>query len=96
MIILVLTVDSFSRRHFFRKLPETVKFLNQLRQEQKYAVFDFKLHNIIGANTPENTSRIFQAKLPKYTESAENENSETLIWNILKDLGFTTMIGFDS
>jgi hypothetical protein len=46
LIILMVSVDSFSRRHFYRKLPNTVNFLNELKAKGQYAIFDHKLHNI--------------------------------------------------
>ena len=96
LMILVLTIDSFSRRHFFRKLPQTVKFLNDLRQQQQYAVFDFKLHNIIGSNTAENISRLFAGKQNTYSEEIRNDKmGSSSMWRILKELGFATLLGFD-
>ena len=57
LIVMMLTVDSYSRRHFFRKLPKTVEFLNQLNGN--FSVFDFKLHNVYGASSVENMVPIF-------------------------------------
>lgn len=51
MIIAMITLDSFSRRHFFRKLPESVRLLNKLNAEGKWKVFDFKVHNVAGSDT---------------------------------------------
>ena len=47
--IIHLVLDSFSRRHFYRKLPDTVGYLNKLNAGMDYRVFDFKMHNIKGA-----------------------------------------------
>lgn len=54
LIVFMLVIDSYSRRHFFRKMPETVAFLNGLNKLDKYRVFDFKLHNTIGGNSVAN------------------------------------------
>jgi hypothetical protein len=62
MIQLVLSIDSFSRRHFYRKLPKTVEFLNNLNNEGRYAAFDHKIHNLIGADTAENLAMVFGNK----------------------------------
>jgi hypothetical protein len=49
------TLDSLSRRHFFRKLPQTVDYLNELAEDGSgFKVYDFKVHNVIGADTAEN------------------------------------------
>lgn len=42
--IAMVVLDSVSRRSFFRKLPKTVKFLNELKQP----VHDFLVHNVNG------------------------------------------------
>ena len=60
LIVMLLTVDSYSRRHFFRKLLKTVEFLNSLNPS--FAVFDFKLHNEFGASSVENMVPIFTGK----------------------------------
>jgi hypothetical protein len=55
LMIVMPTLDSLSRRHFFRKLPETVEYLNKLADEsEEFKVYDFKVHNIIGSDTAEN------------------------------------------
>ena len=52
--IIHLTLDSYSRRHFFRKLPDTVRYLNELNAGMDYRVFDFKMHNIRGSDSIHN------------------------------------------
>ena len=99
MIILMPVVDSFSRRHFYRKLPLTVDYLNLLNgNESEWSVFDFKLHNIIGADTAENMNRIFGEKWVKRFDGNQNTDfhGETAIWTILKSKGFVTLFGSDA
>jgi hypothetical protein len=63
--IVHLVVDSYSRRHFFRKLPRTVEYLNSLNDMGSfYRVFDFKIHNVKGADSIENQIYVFSDKLP--------------------------------
>ena len=62
-ILFILTIDSFSRPHFFRKLPNTVKYLNNLNKNPDFSIFDMKLHNILGATSVDNTIPIFASKL---------------------------------
>jgi hypothetical protein len=98
LTIAMLTVDSFSRRHFFRKLPQTVALLNQLETEGEWKVHDFKLHNIIGANTAENQSFIFGER---YRGTAGKNDTDTdlfgqeAIWRHFKDKGFMTLLGYE-
>jgi Protein of unknown function (DUF229) len=61
LIVLVLTIDSYSRRHFFRKLPQTVEFLNNLNSS--FAGFDFKLHNEFGESSIQNMVPVFSGNL---------------------------------
>ena len=63
-IIFFLTLDSMSRRHTFRKIPQIVDYLNSLNfdPESNYSVFDFKLHNIFGSNSIANQIPIFGGK----------------------------------
>ena len=92
MIILLISADSFSRRHLFRKLKETVKLLKSLHQ---YEVIDFKLHNIIGTDTAGNQIHLFG---PLGSNSARSENDllgEEAIWSIMKKHKFMTMWATD-
>jgi hypothetical protein len=88
-ILFILTIDSFSRPHFFRKLPNTVKYLNKLNKNLDFAVFDMKLHNILGATSVDNTLPIFSSKiyldLPLYefpTPPDRDVLGDTALWNI--------------
>mmetsp|Transcript_1069 Transcript_1069/g.1689 ORF Transcript_1069/g.1689 Transcript_1069/m.1689 type:complete len:674 (-) Transcript_1069:19-2040(-) len=98
MVLVMLTPDSFSRRHFFRKLPVTVEYLNELNREGKYTAFDLKLHNIIGADTSENQMRVFGKKWVKTFEGDQliDFHGEDAIWNKLRELGFISVYGTDS
>jgi hypothetical protein len=93
MIILFITIDSFSRRHFYRKLPQTLDFLHNLYE---YDVFDFKLHNIIGTDTAENQLFVF-ADIdyePSWWDTADNLGKAAL-WRIMQDRGFMTLWSTD-
>ena len=98
MLMVFLTPDSFSRRHFFRKLPNTVNYLNKLNSEGKYAVFDFKLHNVIGPDTSENQMRVFGEQWVRSFKGNQNVDffGEDALWTKLANLGFITAYGTDS
>lgn len=49
--IIMLVLDSVSRRSFFRKLPQTIDLLNHL--SDSFEAFDFKLHNVMGEHSNE-------------------------------------------
>lgn len=90
--ILYLVLDSFSRRHFYRKLPKTVNFLQELSKEGTYGVFDFLLHNIIGKNSIENMSVVLSGM---ERSERRKSNSSHDMWVLLKKVGFMTMIGLE-
>lgn len=99
LILLLVTIDSFSRRQFYRKLPETAKFLNSLHTNSTFSVFDFKLHNSLGPNSVlnmlpvlSNTSRLQEHPIPPEDDVLGNGT----LWSILKSLGYVTFFGLES
>ncbi|CAG9317256.1 unnamed protein product [Blepharisma stoltei] len=98
MLMVFLTVDSFSRRHFFRKLESTLGFLNKLKESGTYDVFDYKFHNIIGADTAENQLRVFAEKWVREFVGDQDVDfaGKDAIWFKLKNLGFMTLYGTDA
>lgn len=59
MLIAWISIDSYSRRHFYRKMENTVNRLNQIKSEGTYEIFDFKVHNVAGSDTAENMSPVW-------------------------------------
>ena len=101
LIVISLTVDSFSRRHFYRKLPQTVNFLNKL--DPKFSVFDFKIHNVFGGSSVENIVPIFSGntyKDNKLTESEIPREYDVLgkdsMWSYFSSKGFVTLFGLEN
>jgi hypothetical protein len=101
LIIAMITLDSFSRRHFFRKLPKSVDFLNTLEAEGTWKVFDFKIHNIVGTDTAENQAHLFGDKFNGYSPQSTLEAVGDLfghdaIWYKLRKKGFISLLGMDA
>ena len=98
LIVLFLTVDSFSRRHFYRKMPKTVDFLSQLNGKSDYSVFDFKLHNIVGKYSPQNMVPMFTNKSLPFSDKpkVEEQTGPFSLWALAKDLGYVTQVSFES
>mmetsp|Transcript_6546 Transcript_6546/g.11475 ORF Transcript_6546/g.11475 Transcript_6546/m.11475 type:complete len:778 (+) Transcript_6546:3890-6223(+) len=106
LIILILTVDSASRRHFYRKLPKTVDFLNNLDASQ-HRVYDFKIHNVIGDNSARNSVPLFTGKQRlNYKGDKEKDgtpggffNGDALkrhsLYFYMSEMGFTTLLAFE-
>lgn len=106
-LILLLAVDSASRRHFYRKLPKTVELLRELQQGGTVHVADFLIHNIIGDNSARNQIPVFTGK-PRLVNKAIKElegTPEALfhgdalqkqhLMHILGELGFVTLLSFE-
>lgn len=94
LVILLLTLDSVSRRGFFRKLPETVKYLNSIDSD-KYKVFDFKIHNVMGEYSANNVMPMLFGSVPfkMHREILKGDPYyETSIWKTAKENNFTTLL----
>jgi hypothetical protein len=96
--VIMLTLDSVSRRQFYRKLPQTKAFLESV-DPQLFRVFDFKIHNVMGDNSLPNVWPVFTGKAqPNITESKRNRYKEMVedlvgrdaIWHYLKQQVGTT------
>ena len=98
LIVLFIAVDSFSRRHFYRKMPKTVEYLNRLNNETEYSVFDFKVHNVMAKHSPENMVPMFTNKTIPFSREAKSkeQTGPYSLWSLAKDLGYVTHIGFEA
>lgn len=97
-LIYILTLDSFSRRHFFRKLPKVVDFMDSLNKNSSFSAFDFKLHNNQGDNSPGNQVPIFSGNVkPKKFQTGFNGDvlGDKALWNILRKKGYVSFIGLE-
>lgn len=99
LTVLMIVLDSLSRKHFYRKLNNTVDFLNQLNPN-KTRVFDFKIHNVMGDNSLPNVYPVWSGRpVQPLSESAKtfnrNQNTDLIgeasIWHYLNNQGFATM-----
>lgn len=97
--VLFLVLDSLSRKHFYRKLNQTVEFLNAVDPE-KFRLFDFKMHNVMGDNSIPNVYPVWTGSpLNQLSDSQRDHNKkqdsdltgDTALWSILREKGFATM-----
>ena len=95
-IVMLLVIDSYSRKHFYRKMPLTAAYLNSLNHGSQYKVFDFKLHNIIGGNSVANQIPILSLK-PSIDDFNPNQDftGNSSLWSVFKSKGFMTYFGFE-
>ena len=99
LTVLMIVLDSLSRKHFYRKLNHTVAFLNRL-DPNLTRVFDFKIHNVMGDNSLPNLYPVWSGRsLQPLSEAAKAFHSkqdtdlleEYSIWSYLRSRGFATM-----
>lgn len=101
-IIFFLTLDSFSRRHFFRMIPKVVETLNLINSEinSTFSVFDFNFHNVIGSDSPGNQVPILGGKIHFSRKHRGNQDKDflgdTAMWNLLRKKGYISLLGFES
>lgn len=98
-IVYFLTLDSLSRRHFFRKLPRVIKYMNDLNKNSSYSVFDFKLHNNMADTSPKNQVPIFSGDNTYSEYKVKNKNQDILkeksLWYKLREKGYISHLGFE-
>ena len=97
--VLMLVFDSISRKHFYRKLPNTAKFLNSVDPD-KFRISDYKIQNVMGDNSMPNVYPVWTGKsLPPlskeqiWTRRYQNEDliENRAIWTYLREKGFVTL-----
>ena len=100
IIIYFLTIDSFTRRHFFRKRPKTVEFFNNLKATHPdIAIYDFKLHSVYGLNSVENQVPILGLRKNFVYNFKKGQSIDKLgkdaLWNMLREKGYISLMGID-
>ena len=91
LIVLILTLDSVSRRNFYRKMPLTADFLRNLNSS--FRVFDFKLSNVMGEYSADNILPMLYGEVPiKMLKSIPDEDIfyDRSIYKLAKEHGFVT------
>ncbi|CAG9325566.1 unnamed protein product [Blepharisma stoltei] len=93
--IVMLVIDSLSRRMFFRKIPKSVEYLNSIAKN--VSIFDFKLHHVIGQGSHNSFMPTFYGDMP-YSATLYMQGDlyyNVSIWKYLHERGFVTMMGMD-
>ena len=95
--VILLTLDSFSRRHFYRKLPKTVSLLSEVNRENNFTIFDYKLHNVADMGSAGNMLQIFanSSYFLGLPDEVIDERLYGRLWMLMKAAGFVTMFGFE-
>jgi hypothetical protein len=91
--IVMLVVDSISRRSLYRSLPRTVEALEELEQ-----VTDFMIHNVMGEFSSDSFMPSFLGDVEWgriHGEIPDDKYEDVGIWTRMKEQGFVTFIGSD-
>ena len=97
--IINVFLDSVSRQSFFRRLPKTVEFINNLNRSL-FKVYDFKLHSVLADNTLPNLYPLWTGKnfMPQSQEKQDwnKKQDKDLIydlslWKFLRERGWVTL-----
>ena len=67
----LMLIDSVSRPHFYRSLPRTIKYLQNLRHNNKTEVLDFELFHSIKGRTFESLIALFTGENPRISDKYE-------------------------
>lgn len=96
----ILVLDSISRPHFYRSLPETVKSLRDIVEFSSYnaTVLDFELLQSSAAYTFHNIRALMSGKMDfRYSGGHENETyGIDVLFGKFKQLGYYTLLQEDS
>lgn len=93
----VVLLDSISRAHFFRSLPNTVKYLRDKQDDSNYNahIFDFELFQAVHGHTHESEHALFSGILfPDNFTSEKKEKSPVkleVLFGLFKNAGYQTM-----
>ena len=93
----MILVDSVSRQHFYRMLPDTVRYLQKLRTSEKLEVLDFEFFHSVKGRTYENLKSLFEGEVHEIGEEFEGLSTPPTavdfhaLFGEFKRLGYTTL-----
>ena len=70
----LILIDSVSREHFYRMLPNTIRYLQRLDSSKDVDVLDFELFHSLKGRTFENLKALFEGKVEKIEEKFEADS----------------------
>eukprot|EP00762_Andalucia_godoyi_P005639 ANDGO_06450.mRNA.1 hypothetical protein ACA1_203060 len=83
--VILLYLDTLSRRHFFRKLQKTAAVLERLSAESDVDVFQFFRYHAVGITTVPNDKALFLG-ISEYSTEKEAKP----IWELFSESGYKT------
>jgi hypothetical protein len=87
---MLIVLDSLSRRHFMRRMPITVDFLEREAKERGFSVFQFFRYNSVGGNTFPNLSAMLAGESAVHRPT--RDLSSAFVWkSVYEKLGYVSM-----
>jgi hypothetical protein len=100
LTVIHLVLDSLSRSHFYRNFPETIAYINSQADSPRFQVFDFKINNVMGNNSPPNVIPFMTGKIDfeERREAKEDFLGPSSLYSRIRDMvsarqGFVTLLG---
>lgn len=88
----IMLIDSVSRPHFYRSLPQTVKAFRRINENSSALVLDFELFHAIKHRTFENIHALFSGELLDINEFVNPVPVKAdVMFEKFKSLGYQTM-----
>ena len=88
----IILIDSVSRPHFYRSLPETVKSLRTINSHSSSLVLDFELFHAVKQRTFESINALFSGELLEVSEFINSVPVKAAVmFDKFKSLGYQTM-----
>ena len=93
----VVLIDSLSRAHFYRSLPNTVNFLKIINTKRSFPshVFEYELFQAVHGHTHESEQALFGGSLyPKELNSKQKSAKSVdlhMLYGVFKEAGYQTM-----
>jgi hypothetical protein len=103
LTVINLFLDSISRKTFYRRLPKTISFLNNLNRKD-FKLYDFKLHTSVADNSLPNlfplwTGHHYSEKTRKEMQENKLKNDDLIynisIWKDFKEKGWVSLFGVE-
>ena len=92
----LILIDSVSRQHFYRTLPNTVRYLQKLRSTKEWEVLDFELFQSIKGRTFENLKALFEGEVHEIGEKFEGTSVPPTSVEFYKLLSKFKQAGYDT
>lgn len=89
--VLILYVDAVSRRHFLRRFPKTVAWLEEINEGDVASAYQFFRYSSSGFYTRRNTNRLFQGRKERMPAPRPGvDNKYPAIWELYQRHGYAT------